>query len=1818
MKFLAALLLVVASVHSNSLNYYGWAPGKEMVFNYHSQVLSGIPEISDSHWSGVKMNAKVIVQSYSDYSMRLRIDEPEFWTINGQNIRLSETGRVMREQESTESVKVESITQEFKRFLLEPFLVHMKAGVVESLLISKNEPASVTNIKKSILSQIQIDVAGTRRTQLETNHIKLPVSEESNEQISYFTTMEESVQGECKTEYSIHKLPQWKINEVEEAWRTEELKVRDFHIESEAKSVCQGKPYFLITKTKSLEQCKKSPVYHMYARSAVATTGMNSISEFGNTMSTTHAYVCGELNSFVVRKVAHKMIADQTITGYNTEERAVSPSQVTMSLLKIQPITTRLSVPATTKVVTSILYGYPVERHQLNQEVVEKTEELIGMSPLLPQPTLTQAPHNILLNLPKEEIVPQILQQIQKMAREVYQSPESCASKSDVAGKLSTLTLYMRSLSLVELEQLESKIVSSSSSTGMKTIEYIFYDILSLVGTNPSAMLVIKKVKEGSLPVSLLTKIVSYTIRNVRYPTQELMEELVKMIELTNVKAHKQLFTTAMLQLSNLFYHAYINPTTMSNNFPTKVFGVFGTKESQVMTEKYIPFLVEEIERTESEHVRLSAILALGKIGHLKGLKTLIKEIEQVVPATSDVKKTKVQARRTIAINALKRLAKMNPTELRPILMSVIVNPVESAEVRIAAISVLPFAQPTTAELQKLAVSTWKEPSTQVSSFIVSTLRSLANSQVPELKSVGLKARSVLQLIKEEQYGIQHSHNINHSSFVEYLRLLINNQYQLVNSKESLIPHKMSLKTVYYGPSNTLKLPAIEFSAYTYGMDFLLEKYLHFFSNDEQTTSTIKQQLNKITEELKLKTRELSTPFSFVFGSLAGMESSLYLDSEIVLDTIEKLTTKFEAGLDIEFNHVGAHQVFDASYMLVTEAGFPILATSTMPIIYSVKGSVKVSPGNMFPKVLGKVVPVLNGKIQTHFGIISPFTREMIGTGVEMSVHSSLPIEIEGEMGQGEVQLSIRIPTEVERSGRQTETIHGFVLPYTFKYNLLTVTPLSHSTNLRKIVSGINRLPVNMEVGKSWGLSARVQYHSDAKFVDLFSYIQKVTQHTPLSIIPSAILPSSVRMSSLSLEYSPAKSETKALYMAFRLSTKGMMHSLSKKNINEHQISPKFSQVKSVLSQVERANVVEITGVTKSSSGTELKKIHTVVVLGHRSTHHLGHLAAVEVLKQDDCPKMGCWMNSADIELLDQDECPKMGCWMNSADIEIPAPQLQANSPDCAILCKEGNGGAICNCYDFPPIRSPTIDTETFGLKYEGEIELPTLMNRWNVEKMIEEPLKGGFQGEFYYGKPAHLKSIKIIAELEKTEELKREIRLSPEYKKCMIEQRYQKVLTPACNVVRHQAAALDKLKLTIKAPQAWSRSSILSLLDGVSKSLLVGNIEAERAVSGTEGVLIAEARADRTSQLISMAKVVTPARVMIMKNIRLMGLTKFLLPATVLRTPIEVAALKMTANRIPSTCRVEPSFVRTFDDMTVNYEINDCEHVLLLDGSKDIPISITTKTDQSQKKIVKILSGITEIQMIPISGSMKVMVNGEQIVLPTVGEQLIKKNSEGKILVILKNFQDNVISVYVPEQGLQVLSNGSMIEVVAPHLLKARTVGLCGDMNGERSVDIKTPRMCIMKPQLAALSFMLNKSGSASGFERCSGIPSSVRAEFMREVTQCSREIIIPTPVSKLYQHISVLNMPTGMMHVVDKQSNQLCISKQMVKICSSKPLSIKQKSVEFACVKQPSTQARSLEKRALSGESLFQEISNLPTAFRRAEYEASACKSEVSSISL
>merc|ERR1712131_444390 len=87
--------------------------------------------------------------------------------------------------------------------------------------------------------------------------------------------------------------------------------VKDFNIESEseAKTTCEGKPFFLITKTKNFEQCKKTPFFQMITRDSIANSDVSKPNELMSVMSSTNIYVCGELNEFTVRKISHKLKA---------------------------------------------------------------------------------------------------------------------------------------------------------------------------------------------------------------------------------------------------------------------------------------------------------------------------------------------------------------------------------------------------------------------------------------------------------------------------------------------------------------------------------------------------------------------------------------------------------------------------------------------------------------------------------------------------------------------------------------------------------------------------------------------------------------------------------------------------------------------------------------------------------------------------------------------------------------------------------------------------------------------------------------------------------------------------------------------------------------------------------------------------------------------------------------------------------------------------------------------------------------------------------------------------------------------------------------------------------------------------------------------------------------------------------------------------------------------------------------------------------------------------------------------------------------------
>jgi hypothetical protein len=88
-------------------------------------------------------------------------------------------------------------------------------------------------------------------------------------------------------------------------------------------------------------------------------------------------------------------------------------------------------------------------------------------------------------------------------------------------------------------------------------------------------------------------------------------------------------------------------------------------------------------------------IAALGQLGHLKALAPLSRVIEGDISGSPLV--------RSAAVYALKPMTILNPELLKPILFSIIDNSAENPEVRMAALSIMPWSQPSTAQLQNLA-----------------------------------------------------------------------------------------------------------------------------------------------------------------------------------------------------------------------------------------------------------------------------------------------------------------------------------------------------------------------------------------------------------------------------------------------------------------------------------------------------------------------------------------------------------------------------------------------------------------------------------------------------------------------------------------------------------------------------------------------------------------------------------------------------------------------------------------------------------------------------------------------------------------------------------------------------------------------------------------------------------------------------------------------------------------------------------------------------------------------------------------------------------
>ena len=339
-----------------------------------------------------------------------------------------------------------------------------------------------------------------------------------------------------------------------------------------------------------------------------------------------------------------------------------------------------------------------------------------------------------------------------------------------------------------------------------------------------------------------------------------------------------------------------------------------------------------------------------------------------------------------------------------------------------------------------------------------------------------------------------------------------------------------------------------------------------------------------------------------------------------------------------------------------------------------------------------------------------------------------------------------------------------------------------------------------------------------------------------------------------------------------------------------------------------------------------------------------------------------------------------------------------------------------------------------YEVSYEVKVVYPKINHRWNTKQLLEEELKMELEGKVRYGHKENLREIVFKSIMEKSEQQRQAVRKSPEFVKCSEHEQQNKILSATCMKVRHQSASIDKVYLTIELPEQINEQPALLKLEEYVKSFFVSQLVVQRESSNSSTkeitIVLDLSRAGDEAQL----KVEHSGYQWAVKNIRLPSCFRGVVPMS-LRNRVAYRLLqKITHNQAPASCRIEPTYIGTFDNKTFNYEMNDCKHLLFKDCSGKVPVAVLAQraSGSNSAKSVEILSGVTKAVLKPKSSTeasgmtidLKVQDEKKTIELSAGQVHVEKSPKSGEVLVEIKRYADNVYNLIFHKEMLQVIHN--------------------------------------------------------------------------------------------------------------------------------------------------------------------------------------------------
>merc|ERR1712227_445684 len=515
-----------------------------------------------------------------------------------------------------------------------------------------------------------------------------------------------------------------------------------------------------------------------------------------------------------------------------------------------------------------------------------------------------------------------------------------------------------------------------------------------------------------------------------------------------------------------------------------------------------------------------------------------------------------------------------------------------------------------------------------------------------------------------------------------------------------------------------------------------------------------------------------------------------------------------------------------------------------------------------------------------------------------------------------------------------------------------------------------------------------------------------------------------------------------------------------------------------------------------------------------------------------------------------------------------------------------------------------------FTLMTSANIARPT--SKWNKEQMLSQNIGGQVNIQAHYGQRGQQQeSVTVTLESSRSQEQKEYAEECQKAKKCQEQNQHGEKLTEECKQARECAASVDKFDTSVKMPSYIAQNRYVKTAGEICKALALPYITKfeSRPLSQNkqEYTYDLSIKIDPKGDKVSM-KVEGDCDQVEMKNIRIPQSLKGLLPVNVQNTDAINILQKLTNGQAPSTCSIENGRqVKTFDNVEYQLneqQLNNCEHVIFKDCSADSKVQVSVqecklreeREHDEEKETYKQYRSMSSQQQKEHEEKKRQVKKQQQ--MSEFVEQ--KHNYYSDKNTYVTSYQDGVYAVVSNLYGIAVYCEEGRIQVQSyQHMLRNRACGLCGDLNDEKTWDVKSAGGCIMSSnKLASYSYMIQGSS-------CQGIPSQDQQKYNEETQQCLKKETVQTPVTKIYEEKQTISQK----HLSEEKDNKICISKERVNVCqsNSSPQEITQKKVQYFCISKD-TKGAKLQRMAEQGD-LIQGCQQYPTSFERTVSEPKKC---------